>query len=53
MDACFNHNIEIIEKKEYGEKVGKLALEQYGSRKSKSAMEHELNKQLTIDAARQ
>ena len=38
---------------EHGEKRGFLAREQFGSRKSKSAIEHALNKRLTIDIARQ
>jgi hypothetical protein len=38
---------------EYGERKGFLAREQFGSRKSKSAIEHALNKRITIDVARQ
>ena len=55
MDARFNHNNKLIGKKmmEHGEKRGFLAREQFGSRKSKSAIEHALNKRLTIDIARQ
>ena len=55
MDARFNHNNKLIGKKmmEHGERSGFLAKEQFGSRKSKSAIEHALNKRLTIDIARQ
>ena len=55
MEARFNHNNKIIGRKmmEYGEKKGFLAREQFGSRKEKSAIEHALNKRLTIDIARQ
>ena len=55
MDARFNHNNKFIGKKmmEQGEKKGYLAREQFGSRKEKSAIEHALNKRITIDIARQ
>jgi hypothetical protein len=55
MDARFNHNNKLIGKKmlEYGEKNKKLADEQYGSRKNKSAIEHALNKRLILDHIRQ
>jgi len=55
MDARFNHNNKLIGKKvmEYGENKGLLAPEQYGSRKEKSAIEHAINKRLTLDIARQ
>ena len=55
MEARFNHNNKFIGKKmmEIGEARGYLALEQFGSRPSKSAREHALNKRLTIDVARQ
>ena len=55
MEARFNQNNKLIGKKmmEFGEKKGFLAREQFGSRKSKSAIEHALNKRLTIDIARQ
>jgi hypothetical protein len=55
MEARFNQNNKLIGRKmmEYGEKKGFLAREQFGSRKSKSAIEHALNKRLTIDVARQ
>ena len=55
MDARFNHNNKLIGKKlmEYGEKNGLLAEEQFGSRKKKSAIEHAINKRLTLDIARQ
>jgi hypothetical protein len=55
MEARFNHNNKLIGKKmmEYGERKGFLAREQFGSRKSKSAIEHALNKRITIDIARQ
>ena len=51
MEARFNHNNKIIGRKmmEYGERKGFLAREQFGSRKEKSAIEHALNKRLTID----
>ena len=38
---------------QHGEKHGYLAREQFGSRNAKSAIEHALNKRLTIDIARQ
>lgn len=55
MDARFNHNNKLIGKKmmEYGEKHGLLAPEQYGSRKSKSAIEHATNKRIAMDVIRQ
>jgi Reverse transcriptase (RNA-dependent DNA polymerase). len=59
MDARFNHNNKLIGKKmmEYGEKHGLLANEQYGSRKSKSAIEHAIehaaNKRIVMDVVRQ
>ena len=55
MDARFNHNNKLIGKKimEYGERKGLLAPEQYGSRKEKSAIEHAINKRLTLDITRQ
>ena len=55
MEARFNQNNKIIGKKmrEHGEAKGYLAREQFGSRKSKSAIEHALNKRITIDVARQ
>jgi hypothetical protein len=55
MDARFNHNNKLIGKKmmEYGESHGLLAPEQFGSRKSKSAMEHATNKRVVMDIIRQ
>lgn len=55
MDARFNHNNKRIEKKmmEYGETHSLLAPEQFGSRKSKSAIEHATNKRLVMDNIRQ
>jgi hypothetical protein len=55
MEARFNQNNKLIGRKmmEYGERKGFLAREQFGSRKSKSAIEHALNKRITIDVARQ
>ena len=55
MESRFNQNNKIIGRKmmDHGEKFGFLAREQYGSRNSKSAIEHALNKRLTIDIARQ
>lgn len=55
MDARFNHNNKLIGKKmmEYGEKYNMLAPEQFGSRKSKSAIEHATNKRLVMDTLRQ
>jgi len=51
----FNHNNKLIGKAimQYGEKKGILAPEQYGSMKDHSAIEHVINKRLTIDIARQ
>ena len=37
---------------EYGERMGLLAKEQYGSRKNKSAVQHALNKRLVLDNIR-
>jgi hypothetical protein len=55
MDARFNHNNKLIGKKmmEYGEKYNMLAPEQFGSRKSKSAIEHATNKRLVMDTLTQ
>ena len=55
MDARFNHNNKLIGKKlmQYGEKHSILAAEQFGSRKDKSAIEHAVNKRLTLDLSRQ
>jgi hypothetical protein len=58
MEARFNQNNKIIigwkRMMENGEaKKGYLAREKFGSRKSKSAIEHALNKRITIDVARQ
>ena len=55
MDSRFNHNNKLIGKKimEYGEKHALLAQEQFGSRKAKSAIEHAVNKRLTLDISRQ
>lgn len=55
MDARFNHNNKLIGKKilEFGERHKKLADEQYGSRKGKSAIQHALNKRLVLDYIRQ
>jgi len=55
MDSRFNHNNKIIGKQmmEFGEKHNLLAEEQYGSRKSKSAIDHALNKRLVLDIIRQ
>ena len=54
-DARFNHNNKLIGKKmmEFGEKNDLLAKEQFGSRKNKSALEHAINKRLTLDISRQ
>ena len=54
-DARFNHNNKLIGKKmmEYAEERGILAKEQFGSRKHKSAIEHAINKRLTLDISRQ
>jgi len=55
LDAQFNHNNKLIGKAimTYGKKHGILAPEQYGSRKDRSAIEHTINKRLTIDITRQ
>jgi hypothetical protein len=55
LDARFNHNNKLIGKKmmEYGERHGLLAPEQFGSRKSLSAIEHAINKRLVLDILRQ
>ena len=55
MEARFNQNNKLIGRKmmQHGEKYGYLAREQFGSRNAKSAIEHALNKRLTIDIARQ
>jgi Reverse transcriptase (RNA-dependent DNA polymerase). len=55
LDARFNHGNKLIGKKmmEYGEKHNLLAPEQYGSRKSKSAIDHATNKKFTLDILRQ
>ena len=55
MNAVFNHNNKQIGRKmmKLGEQYDKLAPEQYGSRKHKSAIEHALNKVLTLDISRQ
>ena len=55
MDARFNHNNKLIGRAilQYGEKNGLLAPGRYGSRKEKSAIEHAINKRLTIDITRQ
>ena len=55
MEARFNQNNKLIGKKmmEHGERHGYLAREQFGSRREKSAIEHALNKRLTIDISRQ
>ena len=55
LDTTFNHNNKIIGKTimQNGEKHGAIAPEQYGSRKRKSAIEHALNKVLTLDVSRQ
>jgi len=37
----------------YSEKHGIITPEQYGSRKDRSAIEHAINKRLTIDITRQ
>ena len=54
MDAQFNHNNKHLGRTmmRNGEKHSHLATEQYGSRKNKSAVEHALNKVLTIDLSR-
>ena len=54
-DARFNHNNKLIGKKmmEYAEENGLLAKEQFGSRKNKSAIEHAINKRITLDISRQ
>lgn len=55
MDARFNHNNKLIGKKmmEYVERHGLLDPEQFGSRKSKSAVEHATNKRVVMDIIRQ
>ena len=55
MEARFNQNNKLIGRKmlQHGERHGYLAREQFGSRNDKSAIEHALNKRLTIDIARQ
>ena len=55
MDSRFNHNNKLIGKKimEFGEKNLLFAQEQFGSRKAKSAIEHAVNKRLTLDISRQ
>ena len=55
LNAPFKHNNKLIGKAimQYGEKKGILAPEQYGSRKDRSAIEHAINKRLTIDITRQ
>lgn len=54
-DARFNHNNKLIGKKmmEFAEEKELLAREQFGSRKNKSAIEHAVNKRLTLDFSRQ
>ena len=49
--GLFNHNNKWVGKcmMEFGEKECKLAKEQYGSRKKKSAGQHALNKRLILD----
>ena len=51
MDVRFNHANKLIGKKimEYGEEHGLLANEQFGSRKSKSTLEHAFNKRIILD----
>ena len=55
MHAIFNHNNKAVGRKmmQLGEKYDSLAIEQYGSRKHKSAVDHALNKVLTLDISRQ
>ena len=55
MHAIFNHNNKALGRHmmKLGEKHNRLAIEQYGSRKHKSAIEHALNKVLTLDISRQ
>ena len=55
MDAVFNHNNKLIGKQmmRNGENHNLIAIEQYGSRKHKSAIDHALNKVLTLDISRQ
>ena len=55
MEARFNQNNKLIGRKmmEHDEKHGYLALEQFGCRPAKSAIEHALKKRLTINIARQ
>ena len=54
MDAQFNHNNKHLGRimMKNGEKNLHLATEQYGSRKNKSAVEHALNKVMTLDLSR-
>ena len=54
MMADFNHNNKIIGRKamQWAEEKGKLASEQYGSRRNLSAAQHALNKQLLLDILR-
>lgn len=54
LDCRFNHNNKYIGKKlmEFGERNNLLAKEQYGSRKGKSAIQHDLNKRLVLDNIR-
>jgi hypothetical protein len=51
LNARFNHRNKLIGKKmmEYGEKHNLLAPEQFGSRKSKSAIDHATNIRFTLD----
>ena len=55
MHAVFNHNNKVVGKhmQALGEKHKQIAIEQYGSRKHKSAIDHALNKVLTLDISRQ
>ena len=54
-DVGCNHNNVLIGRRmmQNGEKHNTFATEQYGSRKQKSAIEHALNKVLTLDISRQ
>ena len=54
MDAVFSHNNKHIGRimMTNGERHFQLATKQYGSRKSKSAIEHALNKVMTMDISR-
>ena len=54
-ESDFNFNNKIIGRKalENGERHGAIAIEQYGSRRGKSAIDQVLNKQLTYDIWRQ